>query len=78
MDVKTIVPGHGPLCDKDEVRIQLAWFKAVRKEMRKMILEGASEDEVVSYKGYPDFYKSTGERRQNSLKHWYRFWSENR
>lgn len=78
MDIGTIVPGHGPLCGKEEVRTQLAWFEAVREEMKKLISEGASAEEAVSYDGYPDFYESTGERRENSLKHWYRFWSQKR
>jgi glyoxylase-like metal-dependent hydrolase (beta-lactamase superfamily II) len=75
MDVETIVPGHGPICNKDEVRIQLKWFEAIREEMRRLISEGASEQEAVSYEVYPDFYESIGDRRQNSLKHWYRVWS---
>jgi cyclase len=77
MDVETIVPGHGPLCDKEEVETQLAWFEAVRDEMRKLIAAGVSEGEAVEYDGYPDFYESEGhERRENSLKHWYKVWSK--
>ena len=75
MDIDTIVPGHGPLCDKGEFEIQLGWFEAVRKEMKGLIAEGASEEEAVAYDGYPDFYESTGDRRERSLGHWYRVWS---
>lgn len=78
MDVETIVPGHGPLCGKEEVRTQLAWFEAVREEMKRLISGGASEEEAVGHDGYPDFYEPTGERRENSLRRWYRVWSGKR
>ncbi len=77
MDVETIVPGHGPLCDKKEVETQLRWFEEVRDEMKKLIADGASEEEAVNHDGYPDFYESERpERRENSLRHWFRFWSQ--
>jgi len=77
MDVETIVSGHGPLCDKSEIRVQLEWFEAVRDEMNRLIGERASMDEAVEYDGYPGFYESERpERRDDSLRHWYRFWSE--
>jgi glyoxylase-like metal-dependent hydrolase (beta-lactamase superfamily II) len=76
MDVETIVPGHGPLCDKGEFEIQLAWFESVRDEMKGLIAKGASMDEAVSHDGYPDFHESTGDRRERSLRHWYRVWSK--
>ena len=71
MDVDTIVPGHGPVCDKGEIEIQLEWFKAVRGEMRRLISEGATQEEVVSHDGYLSFYESTGDRRERSLRHWH-------
>jgi len=79
MDVETIVPGHGPLCDKSEIRTQLEWFEAVRDEMGRLIDEGASAEEAVGYDGYPSFYESERpEWRDNSLRHWYQIWSERR
>jgi glyoxylase-like metal-dependent hydrolase (beta-lactamase superfamily II) len=78
MDIENIVPGHGPLCNKDEVRTQLEWFETVRDEMKRIISDGTLEDEAVFHEGYPDFYESTGQRRENSLKHWYRVWLEKR
>jgi cyclase len=76
MDIETFVPGHGPLCDKGEFEKQLAWFEAVRDEMKRLISEGASMDEAVDHDGYPDFYTSEGDRRERSLRHWYRFYSK--
>jgi len=77
MDVDTIVSGHGPLCNKSEIRTQLEWFEAVREEMKRLIGEGVSMEEAVRYDGYPGFYESERpERRDDSLRRWYRFWSE--
>jgi len=77
MDVDTIVSGHGPLCDKSEIRIQLEWFEAVRDQMRRLIREGVSMEEAAKYDGYPGFYESERpERRDDSLRQWYRFWSK--
>jgi len=76
MDVDTIVPGHGPLCDKDEIRTQLAWFEAAKSTMARLIAEGASEEEVVNYDGYPEFYESTGDRMARSLRTWYKVLSK--
>ena len=44
----------------------------MKDEMKKLILGEASEDDVVQHDGYPSFYESEGERRENSLRHWYR------
>lgn len=76
MDVDTIVPGHGSVCDKGEIEIQLRWFKAVRDEMGRLISEGATQEEAVSHEGYPDFYESSGNRRERSLRHWYSVWKK--
>lgn len=79
MDVEKIVPGHGPLSDKDEVEKQLSFFKAVRGEMKRLIEEGATMEEAVKHDRYPPFYEAKNrERRENSLRHWYRFWSAKR
>lgn len=79
MDIETIVPGHGPLCDKSEIRTQLEWFEAVRDEMKRLIEEGASAEEAVEHDGYPSFYESDRpEWRDNSLMRWYQFWSGRR
>ena len=75
MDWNICIPGHGPLCDKGEFRVQLEWFEAVRDEMGRLIGEGASMEEAVAHAGYPKFHESTGDRRERSLRHWYTVWS---
>jgi glyoxylase-like metal-dependent hydrolase (beta-lactamase superfamily II) len=71
MPVEKIVPGHGPICHKQEIKFQLSWFQSVRDNMKKLIEEGASEVEAAQFDGYPEFYESDRMRRENSLKHWY-------
>ncbi len=75
MDVENIIPGHGPVSDKSEVEKHLSFFKAIRCELKRMVRSGASADEAVRYTGYPAFYESTGDRRENSLRQWYKFYS---
>lgn len=77
MDVVTFVPGHGPLCGKNEFSKQLVWFETVKEELKKLIAEGATEEEAVNYDGYPPLYDDTGDRKTRSLKHWYNFYSKN-
>ena len=75
-EIDVIVPGHGPLCDKSEVREQLRWFEATTGEVKKLIAEGASVEQVVRHTGYPNFYPSERpEWRENTLRHWYKFYS---
>jgi cyclase len=76
MDVETYVPGHGPLCDKDEFEKHLAWFEAARDKMRSLIASGASEEEALKRAHYPEFYEVTGDRFGRSMRHWYKFYSE--
>lgn len=75
MEWDVCVPGHGPLCGRDEFLLQLEWFEAVRDEMGRLIGEGASMEDAVAYDGYPDFHESSGDRRERSLRHWYTVWA---
>jgi len=77
MNVETIVPGHGQLCDKTEIKAQLDWFEAIRKKMKKLIKDGISLEEAVKYSKYPKLYEPESEDwRENTLRHWYEFWKE--
>ncbi len=79
MNIEIIVPGHGSLCDKSEIKIQLDWFEAVRDKMKRLIAEGASMDEAVKHDDYPEFYEPEREEwRDDTLRHWYRVWSKRR
>ena len=72
MDIEKIVPGHGPVCDLNEVQVYLDFFEPVVKIMKEQITEGRTQEEVVAFDGYPDFYPAaTPERRRDSLAQWY-------
>ena len=47
MDVETIVPGHGPVGDKSDLRELRDYFALIRREARRGFNEGAPVDEVV-------------------------------
>jgi cyclase len=76
LDVNSIVPGHGPLCGKEEVRRQLGWFKETRRIMQDLIEDGATEEEAVSH-DYPFLYRPDrpGWEKQ-SYSQWYKVWKK--
>lgn len=77
MEIDTVIPGHGPLCDKTEIKVQQDWFEAVRDHMQMLIAQGVPIEDAVQDPDYPSFYASERpERRTDSLRHWYRFWSK--
>ena len=72
MDIEKIVPGHGPVCDLQEVQTYLDFFERVVKIIKELIAEGRTQEEVVTFDAYPEFYASeTPERRTDTLAHWY-------
>lgn len=74
MEVEKIVPGHGPLCNPKEVKKQLNWFKTMREEMKGLIADGATEDQVANHM-YPVLYPTDRpEWQKRSFKHWYQVW----
>jgi cyclase len=76
MEIDTVIPGHGPLCDKAEIRLQRDWFKAVRDRMQTLIAQGVAIEDAVQDPGYPAFYAAERpERRADSLRHWYHCWA---
>lgn len=50
-----IIPGHGPLSDRDELGSYLHMLQTVRHRVRAMIDDGMSEDEVVDAAPTADF-----------------------
>lgn len=72
MDIEKIVPGHGPICDLKEVQAYLNFIEPVARIIKELITEGRSQEDVVGFDGYPEFYASeTPERRRDTLIQWY-------
>ena len=51
---------------------KLTYFEATRSTIARLIAEGASEEEVVNYDGYPEFYESKGSENAHYMRAWYR------
>jgi hypothetical protein len=47
MEVETIVPGHGPVGDKSDLREMRDYLALLRREARRGFNEGATPEEVV-------------------------------
>jgi len=74
MDIDKIIPGHGPLCDLDEVEKQLDWMKEIRWIMQGLIWDGASEEKATSY-SYRELYPTDRpEWQKRSYARWYSVW----
>jgi cyclase len=74
MDIETIIPGHGPLCDLDEVERQLAWMKEIRWIMQGLIQDGATEEEAASYDYRVLYPTDRPEWQKKSYARWYNVW----
>jgi len=77
MPVRTIIPGHGPICDKREVQAYIDFMKIVKDKMVAMIHAGKTAEEITKDENYPPFYpKSADQRRQTTLTQWYNIWRQ--
>ncbi len=47
LDIKTVLPGHGPVADKDLLEKQKRYFVELRQQVRKAITENKSFDDVL-------------------------------
>lgn len=75
MKIDTIVPGHGSLCDKEEVKIYLEFFQKTSSIMKELVQKELQEKEIVKHKEFPDFYSPYREGvRERALVNWYNFY----
>jgi hypothetical protein len=47
LDVKTIIPGHGLVCRKDEIDRLLEYFQSLWDMTGKLVAEGRSQEDVI-------------------------------
>ncbi len=59
-DRTKIIPGHGPLSSKQDLKVYLDNLETFRARMQKLVAEGKSMEEVVALKPYADFDAELG------------------
>jgi glyoxylase-like metal-dependent hydrolase (beta-lactamase superfamily II) len=78
MPLKTIVPGHGPLCGKEEIEIQLAYFKKLESWIKTQLQEKRTLEQVMQNpeaSPEPPYDMKTDPRLNFTLERWYNFYS---
>lgn len=79
MEIETIVPGHGPICNKEEVEKYIRFFETTSSLMKELIEMGVREEKAVKNAGFPDFHPEYREGvRVLALTNWYRFYKQQR
>jgi glyoxylase-like metal-dependent hydrolase (beta-lactamase superfamily II) len=77
MDIQKIVPGHGPLCDKEEIKIYVEFFDTTSSIMEELVRKGANEKRVLGYNKFPAFYPEFRKGiKKLALVNWYRFYKK--
>jgi glyoxylase-like metal-dependent hydrolase (beta-lactamase superfamily II) len=77
MEIETVVPGHGPICDLKEVETYIEFFKSTSSVMKRLVHEGLKEKEATRHKELPDFYPEYRKGlRQLALANWYSFYEQ--
>ena len=75
LDAEWIIPGHGPVGKRDDVKRLLDYIHAVGNVMKERIRQGKDEDEVIRAGGDVRYYPSGGGRAHiSTLRKWYRIW----
>jgi glyoxylase-like metal-dependent hydrolase (beta-lactamase superfamily II) len=79
MPVEIIVPGHGPLCGKEEIQTQLTYFKKLETWIKAQLREEIPLDKVlktVESSPKPPYDLKTDPRLNFSIERWYTFYSQ--
>lgn len=75
MDIRRIIPGHGPVCNKEEVKKYLEFFEATSSIMKDLVQKGFNERKAIRHNEFPAFYPEYRKGvRELALTNWYRFY----
>ncbi|HID62091.1 MAG TPA: MBL fold metallo-hydrolase [Anaerolineae bacterium] len=66
--VKTIVPGHGEICDRDTLQRLSEYIRQMRTRVRKLYLDGRSKTETASRVDLLNFFPVPDKDRQKIRK----------
>jgi cyclase len=74
-DYQYVVPGHGPLCTIDDLRVYVSHLREFRESVKDAVQQGISSQLFMERKLYPEAW-TTGSERWGlvSTEHWFRFY----
>ncbi len=75
LDFDKLVPGHGPVVERDEVEKHLAFFEALRDATRDAIAAGKGPEAIT----VPEFYgldEQDAWVKKVTLAHWHKFYQD--
>jgi len=77
MQIAIVIPGHGPVCDKEEIVTYAKFFKDMCSVIKKLVEDGAKEKEVIRYESFPEFYTEYRKGvKELALTNWYKFYKK--
>lgn len=77
MEIDVVVPGHGPICGKEEIETYINFFEDTCSIIKELVESGAKEREIIEYEGFPEFYPEYRKGvRELALANWYKFYKE--
>lgn len=77
MKIELVVPGHGPVCSKDEILAYAKFFADMCSRVKELVKAGAKEKEVLRYESFPVFYPEYRKGvRTIALSNWYKFYKQ--
>ncbi|MEM4483023.1 MAG: MBL fold metallo-hydrolase [Candidatus Methanomethylicia archaeon] len=75
MKIKKIIPGHGPICGKEEVEKYLNFMEKVKMEVKELSEKGLGKNEIMDIISKIEFYQPLRlEMKKRTLEYWIDFW----
>ncbi|MHA2379548.1 MAG: MBL fold metallo-hydrolase [Candidatus Thorarchaeota archaeon] len=76
-DFVKVIPGHGPMCEDNDVEDQLEFLRALRTSVKKALKDGASQQEFIEQGLDPDHdMDGRADRLLSAVTHWYSFYGK--
>jgi cyclase len=72
LSAQAIVPGHGPLCDEDEVAAQIDYLESTWARTAEHLAQGHSLKETTADRGYPGRGQGASHRRKANIEVMYK------
>lgn len=77
MKIEKIIPGHGPICGKEEVERYLNFMERMKREIRELSEKGLEKNEIIDIISKIEFYQPIRlEMKRRTLEHWFNFWTK--